>query len=120
MIATTSGGSPAIRVVYGIVNSIVPGGMNLSDDPPFILTGISGSGYVYLKTTTHATTGDLVSVAINKASSMPPEEATHHHLAIGTFVSSGGSVTVAQGISGSQAFELCGGPTGGTATWGLV
>jgi len=63
-----------IRISYGTVAGEAPSGMSPGDDPPFLLSGISGSGYVYAKITYTATTGDITDRSIEKRADEPSEE----------------------------------------------
>lgn len=105
-----------IRVVYGTVNGEAPAGMSDGDEPNYVLPITNGSGVIYIMVTVD---GDfhITSRSIDSAGSMPPDGGSTFYQQIGSYNYSGGQLFLAQAISGSQAFELCGGLD---PLWGLV
>lgn len=99
-----------IQVVYGTLGGVVPDGMSPGDDPPYILTGVTGTGYVYLITTTD---DDylITDVSIDFGATVPADDETTHtyYFQIGGFSVSGSTLSLSQALSGSQDFGWCNG-----------
>lgn len=108
-----------IRVLYGTVAGEAPVGMSPGDQPPYVLSVIGGTGYVYLVVSTNGETGVVTSRSIGIGASVPNDGDGLYHLEIGSYSVVGDKLNLGQALSGSQAFELCGGP-GGEPTWGLL
>lgn len=112
-----SDGAIKIQVLYGTVNGTAPTGMSFGDVPPLILT-VTVTGVIYIKLEVDAD-GVITSRTIASATSMPSDDldAGEFYQQIGSYNITGSDLTIAQAISGSQAFELCGGVE---PLWGLV
>ncbi len=107
-----------IRVVYGTVNSMIPDGMSPGDTPTYILDVPDDEGYVYLEVTTDED-GNIDSVSIGIASTIPDDTDGDYHWQIGSYFvdPDTDNMSLAQSIGGSQMFELCGGVE---PLWGLT
>jgi len=113
-----------IRIVYGTIGGIVPDGMQPGDSPTFILSGMTGSGVVYGGVDTDSGIPAPITASIAFAASKPADvdpngDGTdgNFYFQIGSYtVSDKGAIKTAQNVSGSQAFQYC----GGSALWGLV
>lgn len=104
-----------LRVVYGTIQGIAPSGFSDGDTPPFILD-VASSGIVYGSITRDSTTGAITSRDVSSGAAIPDSSETEGYFEIGSFAVSGSSMFIGQAISGSQAYQFC----GGDHLWGLV
>ena len=107
----TEAGTAKVKIRFGMVNGITPGGMGDPSETSLTLT-VGSSGYVVLAVTTN-TGGVATRAAISIAASMPIDSATLGHIALGYVTKNTGptSVTCSQSVSGSLAHMMCGATT---------
>lgn len=74
LVSATDDSGKKVRVVGSTLAGELPDGMVEGDDPPFILTGISGTGFVYGKITFSESTGEVTGREIVKLSDEPADE----------------------------------------------
>lgn len=105
----TAAGAAKVKILFGMVNGLTPGGMGDPSETSLTLT-VGSSGYVVLAVTTN-TSGVATSAAISISSSMPADTSTSGHIALGYVTNGTSSVTCSQSVSGSLAHMMCGGTT---------
>ncbi len=104
-----------IRVVYGTLAGAAPPGMSPGDSPPYILTGMTGTGVVYGGITRNPTSGAITSRYIAFAATLPVGDESNGYIEFGSYSLTSSSLTLGQAVSGSQAYQYCNGHN-----WGLV
>jgi hypothetical protein len=103
-----------IRVVYGLVGGAAPDGMSPGDVPPYTIDVTGPTGFVYLGVGTDDDY-NITSRFIDTAETVPPDNDTlgegpsEFYCQIGSFSINDDTLTIAQGISGSQGFRWCNG-----------
>lgn len=104
----TSGGATKVKIQFGMVNSITPGGMGGS--PPDLTLSVGSSGYVVLAVSINLS-GVATSASISIAGSIPSDSSSSAHIALGYVTRSSTSVTCSQSVSSSLWHQMCGGTT---------
>jgi hypothetical protein len=98
-----------IRVVYGTVNGHRPDGMSAGDDPQYILTITGSSGVIYLELTVDDS-GNITDTSIGVGSTLPDDDYDDgdFYMEIGSYSVTDEQLSIAQALTSSQSFELCG------------
>jgi len=109
-------GAGQIRVVYGTINGTAPDGFSPGDNPQFVVSTVGSTGFVYLEVTTDSS-GNITDRSIGVAATVPADTSGDYHFEVGSYSITDGVMSIAQAISGSQMFELCGLVE---PLWGLV
>lgn len=104
-----------IRVIYGTLAGAAPDGMSPGDDPPYIISGLTGDGYIWGGISRDADTGEITSRYIDHGPSIPVDTETDGYIEFGSFSIDGEVMTIAQAVSGSLAYKYCYGHE-----WGLI
>lgn len=109
-------GPNQIRILYGTLADRAPEGMSPGDVPPYVLNVI-GAGKVFGQITRDSGSGDIVGCAIITAEEKPEDTDTVATIELGSWsINNEGVLSVAQAVSGSQAYQYC----GGEHLWGLI
>ena len=108
----TESGTEKVSVRFGMVNSIMPTGMDPVDGQTI---NVTASGYVILAVT--CTAGVATSAAISIAASVPANTATVGNIALGYVTLGTDVVTVSQSVQNSLQHQMCGTTT---HLWGAV
>jgi hypothetical protein len=97
-----------VKIQFGMVNGIIPGGMGDPSETSLTLT-VASSGLVVLAVTTN-TTGVATSATIYISANSPADTSTLGHIALGYVTKNTGpvSVTCSQSVSGSLQHQKCG------------
>ena len=105
--ASIYAGVAKVKILFGMVNGITPGGMGDPSETSLTLT-VGASGYVVLAVTTDSS-GAVTSASISIAASVPADTTTSGHIALGyVALNAGPSVTCSQSVSGSLQHLKCG------------
>lgn len=102
----TSGGATKVKIQFGMVNGITPGGMGDPSETSLTLT-VGSSGYVVLAVSTNLS-GVATSASISIASSIPSDSPSSGHIALGYVTRNSTSVGCSQSVSGSLWHQMCG------------
>ena len=107
----TSAETAQVKIKFGMVNNVTPGGMGDPSETSLTLT-VGSSGYVVLTVTTN-TAGAVTSATISIAASIPYNTSTLGNIALGYVTKKTGpaSVSCSQSVSGSLAHVKCGATT---------
>lgn len=107
----TSGGATKVKIQFGMVNGITPGGMGDPSETSLTLS-VGSSGYVVLAVST-GLSGVATSASISISSSIPSDSSSSGHIALGYATKNTGptSVTCSQSVSGSLWHQQCGATT---------
>ncbi len=109
----SEGATLKVRIKFGMVNSLTPGGMGDVAEPDLILT-VTATKYVVLAVTTDSG-GIATSAAISLETAVPSNTSTLGHIALGlvTYTTGTGgaadSIAFSQSVSGSLQHQMCGG-----------
>lgn len=101
-----SGGAARVTIQFGQVNSVTPtvGGTSLATVPAPTLN--VSSGFVYLDCFLD-TDGDVTSVTVQNAASVPASSFNHAYIALAAVTVSGSTVTVFQSVTHSLQMRRC-------------
>ncbi len=98
-----------VRVVASSVFGQTPAGFSSGDLPPFVLTGVTGTGVIWAKIVRNTSgTGTMVSgVAIEHGNTLPSNTATNYYVSIGSYSVSGTKLTLSNSRYGPINGSFC-------------
>lgn len=85
-------GVDTIRVVFSTIGGRLPTGFHINDDPQFVITIASASGYIFAQVTYDKTTGVISSRDIKQSATAPVDDDTHTNAILGTFSNTTGKL----------------------------